>query len=70
MHESALSLSPGEEVVTRESFISIAWRLIPYYLNQARGGQEQQEATQSQSLSLSWRHCQQQQSRYLHGLNL
>lgn len=23
----------GEEVVTRESFISICWRLIPYWLN-------------------------------------
>ena len=23
----------GEEVVTRESFISIGWRLIPYWLN-------------------------------------
>eukprot|EP00775_Hariotina_reticulata_P013637 gene13637-13760_t len=26
-------LLPGEEVVTRESFISICWRLIPYWLN-------------------------------------
>lgn len=26
-------LLPGEEVVTKESFISIAWRLIPYWLN-------------------------------------
>ena len=24
---------PGEEVVTKESFISICWRLIPYWLN-------------------------------------
>jgi hypothetical protein len=23
----------GEEVVTRESFVSIGWRLIPYWLN-------------------------------------
>lgn len=23
----------GEEVVTKESFISICWRLIPYWLN-------------------------------------
>ncbi|KAI3429895.1 hypothetical protein D9Q98_010206 [Chlorella vulgaris] len=27
-------LMPGEEVVTRESFISIAWRLVPYWMNQ------------------------------------
>ncbi|EFN60184.1 hypothetical protein CHLNCDRAFT_133698 [Chlorella variabilis] len=27
-------LLPGEEVVTRESFISIAWRLVPYWMNQ------------------------------------
>ncbi|PRW60537.1 hypothetical protein C2E21_1293 [Chlorella sorokiniana] len=27
-------LLPGEEVVTRESFVSIAWRLVPYWLNQ------------------------------------
>ena len=26
-------LLPGEEVVTRESFISVAWRLVPYWLN-------------------------------------
>ncbi|GFH15954.1 uncharacterized protein HaLaN_12287 [Haematococcus lacustris] len=26
-------LLPGEEVVTRESFVSICWRLIPYWLN-------------------------------------
>jgi len=26
-------LLPGEEVVTRESFISIGWRLIPFWLN-------------------------------------
>eukprot|EP00884_Botryococcus_braunii_P017767 jgi/Botrbrau1/4674/Bobra.33_2s0038.2 len=26
-------LLPGEEVVTKESFISICWRLIPYWLN-------------------------------------
>ena len=26
-------LSPGEEVVTKESFVSIVWRLIPYWLN-------------------------------------
>ncbi len=26
-------LSTGEEAVTRESFISIGWRLIPYWLN-------------------------------------
>ncbi|GFR51567.1 hypothetical protein Agub_g13903, partial [Astrephomene gubernaculifera] len=26
-------LLPGEESVTRESFISICWRLIPYWLN-------------------------------------
>lgn len=26
----------GEEVVTRESFISIAWRLVPYWMNQVR----------------------------------
>lgn len=24
----------GEEVVTRESFISIVWRLVPYWMNQ------------------------------------
>ncbi|KAL4437436.1 hypothetical protein ABPG75_004575 [Micractinium tetrahymenae] len=27
-------LLPGEEVVTRESFVSIAWRLVPYWMNQ------------------------------------
>ncbi|KAK9906901.1 hypothetical protein WJX75_009933 [Coccomyxa subellipsoidea] len=26
-------LLPGEEVVTKESFISVCWRLIPYWLN-------------------------------------
>ncbi|PNW80246.1 hypothetical protein CHLRE_08g383800v5 [Chlamydomonas reinhardtii] len=26
-------LLPGEEAVTRESFVSICWRLIPYWLN-------------------------------------
>lgn len=26
-------LLPGEEVVTKESFVSILWRLIPYWLN-------------------------------------
>lgn len=26
-------LLPGEEAVTRESFVSIAWRLIPFWLN-------------------------------------
>jgi hypothetical protein len=26
-------VAAGEEVVTRESFISICWRLIPYWLN-------------------------------------
>uniref|UniRef100_A0A7R9VBC0 RING-type domain-containing protein n=1 Tax=Chlamydomonas euryale TaxID=1486919 RepID=A0A7R9VBC0_9CHLO len=26
-------LLPGEEVVTKESFVSICWRLIPYWLN-------------------------------------
>ena len=28
-----LPFCAGEEVVTRESFISIGWRLIPYWLN-------------------------------------
>lgn len=28
----------GEEVVTRESFVSIAWRLVPYWLNQVGAG--------------------------------
>lgn len=27
-------LLPGEEVATRESFVSIAWRLVPYWMNQ------------------------------------
>ncbi|KDD72689.1 hypothetical protein H632_c3020p0, partial [Helicosporidium sp. ATCC 50920] len=26
-------LLPGEDVVTRESFVSVAWRLVPYWLN-------------------------------------
>ena len=26
-------LPAGEEVVTKESFISVCWRLIPYWLN-------------------------------------
>lgn len=26
-------LLPGEEAVTRESFVSIAWRLVPFWLN-------------------------------------
>ncbi|CAK0750091.1 hypothetical protein CVIRNUC_001963 [Coccomyxa viridis] len=26
-------LLPGEEVVTKESFVSVCWRLIPYWLN-------------------------------------
>ena len=28
----------GEEVVTRESFVSIAWRLVPYWMNQVGAG--------------------------------
>ena len=28
-----LHLCAGEEVVTRESFVSIGWRLLPYWLN-------------------------------------
>ena len=27
------SLHAGEEVVTKESFVSVCWRLIPYWLN-------------------------------------
>ena len=33
-----LALLAGEEVVTRESFVSIAWRLVPYWLNQVGAG--------------------------------
>ena len=30
----AAAAAAGEEVVTRESFVSIGWRLVPYWLNQ------------------------------------
>lgn len=39
-------LLKGEEVVTKESFISICWRLIPYWLN----NWEQQWGTECSSM--------------------
>jgi hypothetical protein len=39
----------GEEVVTRESFISICWRLIPYWLN----NWEQQWGAECSSMMVS-----------------
>ena len=31
--QEPVSFSAGEEVVTKESFVSVCWRLIPYWLN-------------------------------------